>query len=129
MDEPTGDRLLIVEDDLATLFALRTTFARAGWDISSSRTLAHALALLVPTPAWIILDLGLADGDGETILRYVRSAGIPSGVLVLSGQLDADRLAALQPLRPAFVFRKPIHFEDLLMACRGEASAEVETLP
>jgi two-component system KDP operon response regulator KdpE len=122
-------RVLIIEDDLATQFALRTFFTREGWGVSHARTIASALPQLEPPPDWIILDLGLADGDGETILRYVRSAGIPSGVLVLSGQLDADRLAALQPLRPAFVFRKPIHFEDLLMACRGEASAEVETLP
>jgi DNA-binding response OmpR family regulator len=121
--------VLIVEDDLATQFAMRKLFSLEGWDVSQSRTVAAALPLLDPAPDWIVLDLGLADGSGEDVLRHVRAASIPSGVIVLSGQVDDDRLAVLRPLKPDFVFQKPIHFDDLLKACRGGPGPEDARAP
>lgn len=122
-------RVLIVEDDLATLFAMRTLFGQRGWDVSESRTIAAALAQLDPPPDWIVLDLSLADGDGEEVLRHVRGAGVPSRVAVVSGALDADRLAVLKPLRPDLMLAKPILFGELLETCEGVAGPAVADAP
>lgn len=110
-------RVLIVEDDLGSLYALRTLFLHHGWDVSLSRTVAGALTSLDPPPDWIILDLELADGDGEEVLCHVREAGIPSRVAVVSGMLDGSRLAGLELLKPDLVRGKPISFGELLEAC------------
>lgn len=110
-------RILIVEDDLALLFALRALFERHGCEVSESRTVAGAIVLLDPPPDWIILDLGLADGRGEDVLLQVRSAGIPTRVAIVSAMLDAERIAGLRPLRPDVLLGKPVSFERLLRAC------------
>src|SRR4051794_21693232 len=93
-------RVLIVEDSLAMLYALRAQFEAFGWEVRLSRTVELALGQLDPAPDWIILDLWLSDGDGEEVLRHVRQAGIPSRVAVISAGLDSERIARLVPLRP-----------------------------
>jgi two-component system KDP operon response regulator KdpE len=124
MGKTTGRRILIVEDDLATLYTLRAMFDRAGWDVSSARTLAGALVSLVPAPEWIVLDLGLADGDGEEVLRSVRESGIGTRVAVFSGALDHERIARLAPWRPDLVIAKPIAFTKLLEAVSASVREE-----
>src|SRR4051794_30999055 len=86
-------RILIVEDDLAILYALQTLFGRHGWTVAISRTIAGAFERLDPAPDWIILDLGLADGDGEVVLRRVREEPIATRVAVVSAVLAQDRRA------------------------------------
>ncbi|AGA24649.1 response regulator transcription factor [Singulisphaera acidiphila] len=116
------DHVLIVEDDLATLYALERLFQSQGWQVSSSRTIENALTQLESPPDWIVLDLGLIDGNGEDVLRYVREAGIPSRVAVVSGLIGPASLPGLRPLKPDVLLMKPIHFEDLLVACETPTS-------
>jgi DNA-binding response OmpR family regulator len=116
-------RILIVEDDMATLYAMRELFASRGWDVATSKTVAGALSLLDPPPAWIILDLGLADGDGQEVLRHIRMTALPCRVAVVSAALDSERMESLRPLEPDAVIPKPVRFERLAAVC------EVETPP
>ena len=116
------DHVLIVEDDMATLYALTRLFQGQGWQVSSSRTIEKALVELESPPDWIVLDLGLIDGNGEDVLRYVREAGLPSRVAVVSGLIGPASLPGLKPLKPDVLLTKPIHFEDLLAACEAPAS-------
>lgn len=115
-------RVLLVEDDLATLFAMRRLFRECGWEVSCSKTTDGALASLDPSPDWIILDLdlGVADSSGEDVLRHVRADGISSRVAVVSGISDADRLAGLVPLMPDVVLSKPVSFTKLLAICESD---------
>jgi DNA-binding NarL/FixJ family response regulator len=112
-------RILIVEDHRATLSALRVLFQARGWEVSDSRTAAGAVGLLEPPPAWIVLDLGLSDGDGEEFLRLVRERRIPSRVIVVSGLLDPERVERLVRLKPEAIRAKPIAFAELEAICRG----------
>ena len=52
------NRVLIVEDGLATQIAMLKLFKVRGWEVLQSRTVAGALSQLEPPPDWIILDLG-----------------------------------------------------------------------
>jgi DNA-binding response OmpR family regulator len=113
-----GNRLLIVEDDLATLYALRTLFGRRGWEVSTSRTLAEGLAAVdASDPDWVIVDLWLPDGDGEELVRHVREGGRRCWIAVVSGVLDPDRVARFREWKTDVVMSKPIDFVKLYEAC------------
>ena len=114
-------RVLIVEDDMATMFAMTRLFATQGWEVSRSKTVAGALAQLDPSPDWIVLDMGLANGAGADVLRQVRHAGLTSRVAIVSTVLDSERLESLGSLEPDVVFPKPLRFADLLEVCTGGA--------
>jgi DNA-binding response OmpR family regulator len=114
-----GDRVLIVEDDLATLYALRASFEHRGCVVSLARKVEEAVRQLEPPPDWIILDLGLADGDGEDVLGVVRAFGLASRVAVVSGALDADRIARIARWDPDMILSKPIDFGELIDRCAG----------
>lgn len=119
-----GRRLLIVEDDLATLYALRALFERRGWQVLVARTVANALAVFdAAAPDWVILDLYLPDGDGEEVLRWLRETGRPCQVAVTSGALDPERVARLLEWKADLVMGKPIDFVKLYSACLGIKSA------
>src|SRR5690349_11564792 len=118
------NRLLIVEDDLATLYALRTLFERRGWRVRGVRTVAEALPAFHATePDWVILDLYLPDGEGEEVLQGLRESGRPCRIAVASGVLEPERVAGLQVWSPDLVMAKPIDFVRLYSACIGIESA------
>lgn len=117
--ERVGGRVLIVEDNLAMLYALRAQFAACGWEVSEAKTVVGAMAQLDPVPDWIVLDLWLADGDGEDVLRHVRRSGIASRVAVISAALDPERIAGLRRLQPDLIIPKPVGFTALMEACRA----------
>ncbi|MHC5545064.1 response regulator, partial [Singulisphaera rosea] len=113
------ERLLLVGDDATTLYALRSLFERHGWDVSGARSVAEAVAMLDPSPDWIIINLRLSDGDGGEILRKVRDLGLDSRVAIICGPMDHERVSGLRPWEPDLVIPKPIDVNALLRACAG----------
>jgi two-component system response regulator TctD len=108
-------RLLIVEDneDLAQLLA--RGLKSAGFDTDSLSAAADARSALATTQyAGVILDLGLADGDGLTLLRELRQSrnSIPVLVLTARGGLQ-DRIAGLRSGADDYLV-KPFAFEELV---------------
>jgi DNA-binding response OmpR family regulator len=95
----TGDlmRLLIIEDEERIGELLRSALVRAGFSVDVLTTIADARAALslVPYDA-ALLDLGLPDEDGLSLLGELRRAGNPVPVLVLTAR-DAigDRVTGL----------------------------------
>ena len=86
----SANRLLVVDDDAATRWALRAIFTRRGWQVIVAENVAEGIAALDPAPRCVILDLNLPDGGGETILRTISARGLSSRVAVLSqGRLSA----------------------------------------
>src|SRR5262245_64529310 len=91
-------RLLLVEDneELAQLLAQR--LQAAGYETDLLTTAAEALAAVTTTRyAAMVLDLGLPDGDGLSVLREIRQHKDPLPVLVLTarGGLQ-DRVSGLR---------------------------------
>lgn len=96
-------RVLVVEDDEEIARALRAHLAAQGWaaDIVSGVAPAWA-ALCAETFDLVLLDLGLADGDGADLLRRLRAAPAGRGpdarlpVLILTARDEvASRIAGL----------------------------------
>jgi DNA-binding response OmpR family regulator len=113
---PGFPRVLLVEDDCRSHDLLRKILVHAGCNVISAMTQADGLA-------WIerchgldcaILDLRLPDGDGETILRRLRSERSVVRVAVTTAEEDPQRLARLAELRPNLFLRKPIDLPVLL---------------
>lgn len=113
-------RLLIVEDESALAGLLRGVLDRAGFAVDSATGLADAESFLrVATYDAIILDLGLADGDGLTLLRALRRGGNMVPVLILTAR-DApeDRVTGLDSGADDYVV-KPFHMNELVSRVRA----------
>lgn len=120
----TEKRLLVVDDDATTRFALQTLFSRQGWEVSLAATVAEALDLLSrgPAPRCLILDLNLPDGRGESVLRAVREARLKTDVAVCSGLDDARRLSAVLAMHPDALLAKPVDLGPVVHFCHASLS-------
>jgi DNA-binding response OmpR family regulator len=108
-------RLLIVEDSEELAQLLANGLKSAGYDNDVLLTASDARAALSTTRyAAIILDLGLPDGDGLSILREIRQREDPTPVLVLTarGSVD-DRVGGLRSGADDYLV-KPFAFEELV---------------
>src|ERR1700726_2506164 len=108
-------RLLVVEDNAQLSQLLAKGLQMAGYETDILATAAEArTALLTTSYAALILDLGLPDGDGLSILRELRHRKDPIPVLVLTarGGLD-DRVTGLRSGADDYL-GKPFALEELV---------------
>jgi DNA-binding response OmpR family regulator len=81
-----NDRILIIDDDAVVHDVARASLERGGYIVDSAAGGGEGLALAASRcPALIVLDLGLPDMAGETVLREVRRRS-PVPILVLSAK-------------------------------------------
>jgi DNA-binding response OmpR family regulator len=113
-------RLLLVEDTLALAQSLERGLAEEGFSVTIGASVAAARDALAATPHdGVILDLGLPDQDGLTLLTEIRAAGHAVPVLVLTAR-DAvgSRVQALDAGADDYLL-KPFAFEELLARLRA----------
>lgn len=127
-------RLLLVEDDRELCATLKAALQVEGHEVLSAASLAEGLALLahaastgVATAAparstaapfdAVLLDLGLPDGDGETLLRTLRrSHALP--VLVISAREAEGQKVRLLDAGADDYLVKPFGIAELLARLR-----------
>jgi len=93
---PVTGPILVVDDEQPIRDLVRVYLEREGFAVLTTGSGAHALELLrTAHPALVVLDLGLPDVPGETILREIREeGGVP--VLILTARAaEEDRLSGL----------------------------------
>jgi two-component system OmpR family response regulator len=83
-------RILLVEDDPVLGAAVRDFLVREAYAVDWVERLAAARACLPGTYVAVVLDLGLPDGDGLTLLPLLRQQQEPPAVLILTAH---DRLS------------------------------------
>jgi two-component system KDP operon response regulator KdpE len=108
-----GAHILIVEDDRATREAVQRTLEAHGHRVAGAADGGEAMRRLdADRPDLILLDLGLPDMDGSTIVRRVRrDATTP--ILILSARTDErDKVAALEAGADDYV-TKPFGMDEL----------------
>ena len=117
--ERTGPlRLLLVEDHAPLAEALSDGLRRAGFAVDHAADAAEARALAaLGGHDLALLDLGLPDGDGLTLLAEWRRREMPVIVLTARGGLD-DRLAGLDGGADDYVV-KPVETAELVARCRA----------
>ena len=119
-------RVLVVEDDEGIAAGLADHLGRQGCAVDTAPTVAGGWSALASEPFDIVLlDLGLADGDGSSLLRRVRQA--PAGrlpdpatpVLIMTARDDvAARIAGLDLGADDYV-SKPFDPDELAARMRA----------
>lgn len=120
-------RLLVVEDDASTSRFLAENLTADGYEVAVATAAGEGVrAIEVRAPSLVVLDLGLDDGNGLTLLDRVRASdGLGSRidpslpVIVLSGRAgESDRVRAFARGADDFV-AKPFSYAELLGRVRA----------
>ncbi len=112
-------QVLLVEDHAPLCATLRDALQLEGFEVRSAASLSEALALLAHAglPDLVLLDLGLPDGDGQTLLTTLRRThNLP--VLVISARQDDSQKIALLDLGADDYLVKPFSVGELLARVR-----------
>lgn len=113
-------QILLVEDDILLADGLRTALKREGFAVNHVATGKDALSTLATDkPEIVILDLGLPDMDGLTVLKRLRKGEHGSQVLILTAR-DAieDKVAGLDLGADDYLV-KPFEMPELLARLRA----------
>jgi DNA-binding response OmpR family regulator len=113
-------RLLVVEDNAKLSELLAQGLAQAGFESDRVTRLAAAEeALTATTYSAMILDLGLPDGDGRTLVTGLRAKGDHIPVLMLTARDGLeDKVAGLAAGADDYLV-KPFAFEELVARLRA----------
>jgi two-component system KDP operon response regulator KdpE len=114
-----GGRVLVCDDELQILRALKVVLRDAGFEVEATATAREALdAAAVRPPDAAIVDLMLPDGDGIDVCRELRSwSDMP--ILVLSAIGEEERkVAALEAGADDYV-TKPFGPRELVARLRA----------
>lgn len=112
------DRVLVIEDDKSIRNFFRTVLEANNYDVLIATTGAEGYSMVTSQcPDVVILDLGLPDMDGMTILKNVRQwSSMP--VLVVSARThEKDKVSALDAGADDYI-TKPFGTSELLARVR-----------
>jgi two-component system copper resistance phosphate regulon response regulator CusR len=113
-------RLLLVEDDPEIQSSLKRSLSEAGYqvDVAGTGATAQRLAADMEHDA-LIVDLGLPDQDGITLILRLRELGITAPVLILSARRSVDdRVRGLEQGGDDYL-TKPFALAELLARLRN----------
>jgi DNA-binding response OmpR family regulator len=109
-------RILVVEDDPAIVFGLRTSLSFEGYEVVTAIDEAGALEASRATPPnLVVLDVMLADGgSGFAVIEALRGRGFHGPILMLSARAaETDKVSALRLGADDYV-TKPFSLAELM---------------
>lgn len=124
-------RILVVDDEPQIQRFLRPALVAAGFDVETAATAAEASRLAATrAPDLMVLDLGLPDGDGKTVIETVRAFSTVPIIVLSARDQETEKIAALDLGANDYV-EKPFGIGELLarirVALRRAAPASVDT--
>ncbi len=117
---PARPHVLIAEDNELVCGALRVLFEETGHRVTTTPTIDATVAAAVSDPVdLLLLDLGLADGDGLIVLEQLRERGaLPKVSVALTGRDEPEIAAKCRAAGCADVLVKPVPARTLLAKAR-----------
>lgn len=112
-------KVLVVDDEPQIVRALRINLSARGYEVSTAATGQQALQVAATArPDVVVLDLGLPDMDGATVIEGLRGwTSVP--IIVLSARTDSgDKVSALDAGADDYV-TKPFGMDELLARLRA----------
>jgi two-component system KDP operon response regulator KdpE len=112
-------RVLVVDDEPAILRFLKPALEANSYEMTSAATVADAIKrIAAEAPDIVLLDLGLADGDGKDVIRQVRSwSEVP--IIVLSArEREVEKIESLDLGADDYV-NKPFNVGELMARMRA----------
>lgn len=118
-----NERILVVDDDDASLHAMVRVLTAAGYSVETAPSGAEALGQAQSCePDLVLLDVVLPDADGRELCRRIKSAAGPAKpiVLLLSGLRDApeNQIEGLEAGADGYLTR-PVSNQHLLAHVRA----------
>jgi len=128
-------RLLLVEDELHIQGFLKNSLEEAGYQVDAAQDARSAMSLAIEeTYDILIVDLGLPDQDGISLILQLRQHGVSGPVLILSARRSVDdRVRGLEQGGDDYL-TKPFALAELLIRLRnlvkrnGQPGSEVTRL-
>jgi DNA-binding response OmpR family regulator len=113
-------RLLLVEDDVEIQNFLKRSLGEAGYQVDAAGDGKTAKSLAAEHPYEVlIVDLGLPDEDGITLILKLRQIGVTAPVLILSARRSVDdRVRGLEQGGDDYL-TKPFALAELLARLRN----------
>lgn len=113
-------RLLLVEDELHIQGFLKISLEEAGYQVDTAPDARSAMSLAIEgTYDIMIVDLGLPDQDGISLILQLRQHGVSGPVLILTGRRSLDdRVRGLEQGGDDYL-TKPFALEELLIRLRN----------
>ena len=111
-----GPRILLVDDDVATLDGLRraVTFRFPELNIDVARSMTEAVARIrVADYAVILTDVRMPGGSGLELLQHIRRSCPGVAVLIMSGRLDPALASTARAQGAYAVLSKPFNRDVL----------------
>jgi DNA-binding response OmpR family regulator len=113
---PSAKRVLLVDDDQMLRTSLAEQLAAEGdYTIAEAASCEEARALAGDSLfEFIILDVGLPDGDGRMLCRWLRDSGVSAPIILLTAaDSDTDMIEGLKSGANDYV-TKPFRFAVLM---------------
>lgn len=131
------NRILLVEDDLDTRFAMSKLFELEGFEVSTASDGQEAyLKAQAEKPDVIVTDLNMPNLSGLDLIRLLKDDGMLAGVpIVAMSAVEKQYLNRARELGAAAVCQKPIEFDQFIslilqiMATARRARARNHQLP
>src|SRR5258708_7099706 len=113
---PTKAHLLIVDDEANTLASLARAFRLAGHEATVCDNAAKGLQLARSQKFDLILsDVRMPEKDGIALLEELKTQGVTTPVVMMSGQADIEMAVRATRLGALDFLQKPISTEKLLL--------------
>jgi len=112
-------RVLLVEDDRELRTTLRDALRVEGYEVQTAASLSEGLALLAhaEAPDLVLLDLGLPDGEGETLLGELRRRRATPVLVISAREQDGQKVRLLDAGADDYLV-KPFSVSELLARMR-----------
>jgi two-component system nitrogen regulation response regulator NtrX len=109
-------RLLLIDDDPNTLASLARAFRLAGYEANVCDSAARALDLIRAEQFDVIFsDVVMPGKDGISLLEDLKSAGVTTPMVMISGQASVEMAVRATRLGAVDFLEKPISTEKLLV--------------
>ena len=118
-DQNAPPLVLVIDDEPGIVDFIEVGLRDEGYRVATAATAAEGMrALREQAPAVVILDVGLPDEDGFSLLaRFRGESDVPVVMLTARGEVD-DRIRGLELGADDYI-AKPFHFAELLARARA----------
>ena len=114
-----GERILVVDDEPEILRCLRPALTACGYEVLSAETGRSALhAIASRAPDLVLLDLGLPDMDGKSVIAQAGAFSKAPIVVLSARDREAEKISALDAGAVDYV-EKPFAIGELMARLRA----------
>ncbi len=107
--------ILIVEDDITYSMILKAWLTKKGFRVQSASSIARAQKMIESDAIDLILsDLRLPDRDGIDLLKWMRSHGRMTPLIIMTGYADIQSAVQAMKLGAQDYVAKPVNPDELL---------------